>query len=115
MTPTIWDVGLQNERTTLAWSRSALSLLGCGLLTARLALEWHWIAATTTLVLSALSCAVLQRGSRLRYLTAAAALSQARPLPDGRQGASLAGCVLALGLLALVVPLGHLLGAIVSR
>lgn len=110
MNAAIWDPGLQNERTYFAWSRSALSILGCGLLTARLAAHWHWVSAIATVVLAGLLYGALHRASRKRYARASSALAEGQPLPDGRQGAVLMACLLVLGLLAIILTLARPLG-----
>jgi uncharacterized membrane protein YidH (DUF202 family) len=110
MSAVVWDAGLQNERTSLAWSRSALSLLWCGLLTARLAAEWHSVAAIATVALAGALFGASHRSAQRRYLRASRCLDEGKPLPDGRQGAILLGCLLALGVLASLLVIGRLLG-----
>jgi putative membrane protein len=110
MTVVVWDAGLQNERTSLAWSRSALSLLACGLLTARLAAEWHSVAGISTVVLAGALFGVSHRSAQRRYVRASRCLDEGQPLPDGRQGAILLGGLLALGVLATLLVIGRLLG-----
>lgn len=97
MSASVWDSGLQNERTTLAWSRSVLALLVCGLLTATLAASWHWVPAVVVVLMVAGSTAGLRRSARRRYLAASSALASQRPLPDGRLGAALVLGVAVLG------------------
>src|SRR4029077_636246 len=79
----IWDRGLQNERTSLAWTRSILSSFGCALLLARLAANTSWIiGAVIALAALALALAAVRVSAR-RYRQAASALSADEPLPDG--------------------------------
>lgn len=47
--PGPWDAGLQPERTTLAWVRTALGFVAVSLLTARLALETGLVAVAVAL------------------------------------------------------------------
>jgi len=53
-----WDSGVQNERTSLAWVRTALGLAGCALLAGRLA----QLRASPWAVGAALAAAVLAVG-----------------------------------------------------
>lgn len=72
--------GVQNERTSLAWVRTALGLAACALLTGRLALarETPWA------VLAAIAAAALAFGvlgwAHDRYRRAARALREERPV-----------------------------------
>ncbi len=60
-----WGAGLQNERTTLAWSRTTLSLVGVGLFLAR---ETGSItAALAILAVVALAAGALLRGADRRH------------------------------------------------
>jgi putative membrane protein len=92
----IWDEGLQNERTSLAWTRSILSCFGCALLLASLA-----FAAL------ALALAAVQVSAR-RYRKAASALSAGEPLPDGTLPAIIVALVLLIGVAAAVLILVQL-------
>ena len=59
MTTAPWDPGLQNERTGLAWQRTMLSGLTCGVLVARVLAEVSVTFAVLTGLLALLSTAAL--------------------------------------------------------
>lgn len=95
----MWDRGLQVERTSLAWTRTALSLVGCGLLAVRvLATRSPTLAVVVAAVLLPVWGAAMAAGSR-RYRRGRADLTQGAPLPDGRLGALVAGQAALVGLL----------------
>ena len=99
----IWDEGLQNERTSLAWTRSILSCFGCALLLARLAANTSWIlGASLAFAALALALAAVQVSAR-RYRKAASALSAGQPLPDGTLPAIIVALVLLIGSAAAVL------------
>lgn len=107
--PQVWDAGLQPERTSLAWQRTALALLGVGLLVPRVA--WAtlgvWSFVPSGLVVGA-AVAVLVAGLR-RYRAAHAALTSGGKLHDGRLPllvalTAFAIAALAVGLLVAAAP-----------
>ena len=93
--PPPWDVGLQNERTGLAWQRTMLAGLACGLLVARLLASVSLTLAVLTGLL-ALGAAAAFGGVAIRrfHLNARALVAGGR-LGDGRP-AALAALLLAL-------------------
>ena len=98
--PLPWDVGLQNERTGLAWQRTMLSGLACGLLVARLlagvSLTLAVVAGVVTLGAATAFGAVALRRFRLN----ARALAGDRPLDDARTAALAAALLAATSLAA---------------
>ena len=100
-----WDPGLQNERTGLAWQRTLLSGLTCGLLVARLlaglspvlAVVVGVVAVATTLGLGVVAVRRFRRNAR--------ALPVGRPIEDGRPPALVTALLVltALGALAYVL------------
>lgn len=107
MKPTdgVWDVGLQPERTSLAWQRLALALLGLALMGPKLA--WHafgaWVILPTALVV--VGAILLYSGSQQRYLGHHTQLraGRRRSLPDGRLVLVTAVSALVLAVLGLGV------------
>lgn len=99
--PEQWDAGLQNERTALAWQRTALALFGAVVVAARLGFR-QWPVATALALAPALglSLAMLRLSSR-RYRQAHAALNGAGPAPGGRLPLFAAMSITLLGLAAL--------------
>lgn len=97
-----WDTGLQPERTTLSWTRTALSLAVVSLLTARLAWESGLLAVVVSLAGTVAACGIVSIQSHRHYHR------------DGRLKAGVAGepalpAVLALTLLVVVFALFSLL------
>ena len=90
----VHDLGLQLERTTLAWDRTALAFLANGLLITRLADEATWVRGLAFAVV-ALAAVPLLAG-RSRYLR------RDRALREGRSARS-AGGMAAVGLAAIAV------------
>ena len=97
-----YDPGLQNERTSLAWTRTALALVVAVLLAARITLaELGALAVAFTIFTVPLAIGVLVSASR-RYRSAHRALhAPASSLPDARLPAAVAVLVLSLALIEL--------------
>lgn len=101
MTERVWDVGLQPERTGLAWRRLGLTLVGIGFALPKVAfglIGWWSLPATAL----ALACGVLiltvghrRYGQAHRALTAEGALTA-----GGRLPLVITAVVLAVGLTA---------------
>ena len=84
-----WDVGLQNERTQLAWQRTTLSGLTCSLLVARLLVELSLTLAIAVGLSAVLNSAALVWFSSRRYAENQAALHANGSLAGGRSHALL--------------------------
>jgi uncharacterized membrane protein YidH (DUF202 family) len=95
--------GVQNERTSLAWVRTALGLAGCALLTGRLAIARD----TPWAVIAALSAALLAFGalgwSHDRYRRTARAVREERPFDFALPALMLTATTFMLGALGLVL------------
>lgn len=94
----VWDRGLQLERTSLAWTRSALAMLAAGALVVRLLAtrDQPAVALSCAAVLVVMAAAVLLLAAR-RYRHADAALREGGLLPDGRVVALLTAATGVLG------------------
>lgn len=99
------DRGLAAERTTLAWSRSGLSLIGCGIIIIRglpsNGSEGHPVAGAVVLVLGLVAWGLGRMMSRRRHSRASTARPTMRwsdlaPVAYGTAALGLAGVVLAL-------------------
>ena len=100
-----YDPGAQNERTALAWTRTALALLVGVVLASRLAAaQLGVVALVFALVVAPLALVILLM-ARSRYRHAHDALHHERDLPDGRLPAlvALVCCLLAVLELAYAV------------
>lgn len=94
-----FDRGAQNERTALAWTRTALAMLVGVVLAARVAAEPLGVAAVVFgVVVAPIAVAVLVLARR-RYHRSHEALHMAGALPDGRLPALVAVVTLLLALL----------------
>lgn len=82
--PSPWDSGLQNERTGLAWQRTMLSGLACGLLVARLLVDLSPALAVLTGALALGATAAFGWAALRRFRLNAEALHQGGDLGDGR-------------------------------
>lgn len=93
----IWDPGLQVERTSLAWQRTNLSLLGASLVCARLVMVVLPGLGIAMAVTSAALAAVLtaMHGRRLGGLRAA--VTSGEGLPDAKPYALMAAMLLTIG------------------
>jgi putative membrane protein len=101
---------LANERTFLAWARTALALLGGGIAVETFAGQAFapWLRLSITLSLLALSL-LLSLGACLRWLAVERALRHrsALPLPILVPALAIGGCLAALLLLVLFGWHGH--------
>lgn len=98
----VWDVGLQPERTSLAWQRTTLALLSAGLVVARLVGHHYppggvFIAVAATLLAAALGWL----GSR-RYAVLQRKLRAETPLAQGPVNLLVLASFLIVGLGGLV-------------
>lgn len=95
--------GVQNERTSLAWVRTALGLAGCALLAGRLAI----VRGSAVAVGLALAAAVLAVGvlgwSHDRYRRAERRLRAERPVDFALPALALTAAVMAVGLLSVAL------------
>ena len=98
--------GVQNERTSLAWTRTALGLAGCALLAGRLAM----VRGTPWAVGAAIAAALLGFGvlgwASDRYRRAARAIRERRPVESLMPALLLTlavGLVSTLGLVLIVL------------
>jgi uncharacterized membrane protein YidH (DUF202 family) len=100
-----WDAGVQNERTALAWQRTALALLGAIVVAARFGMR-HWPVVTAAALTPALALALamLHLAGR-RYRQAQAAMRDEAPRPGGRLPLFAAASITLLGLAALAAVL----------
>jgi putative membrane protein len=96
------DPGLQNERTSLAWSRTALALVVAVLLAVRITLgELGLLAVVFTIFTLPLAVGVLVSAAR-RYRTARHSLHARETfLPDARLPAAVTVLVLSLAVIEL--------------
>ncbi|WP_020722878.1 DUF202 domain-containing protein [Actinomadura atramentaria] len=100
----LWDRGAQPERTALAWSRTALSLVAVGLLAVRLAPSTVGAALAAIVVCGA--AAVLLRRARRQQRRRARRLDAGESVADPATIALTTAVTLALGVVGIVVALG---------
>lgn len=102
--PSLFDLGLQLERTELAWRRTALGLVVLGAVAARLLLDVSLLAAALAATAGALGSLGLWVASRRSYRRRRAALLSSSPrLPGGGlQHALVAGAACCTGVGVLV-------------
>jgi uncharacterized membrane protein YidH (DUF202 family) len=100
------DPGLANERTSLAWQRTALSVVAGSALLARLTVADLGLGAVVALLVSVGLGLWIMSESRRRYVGDGPAL-RSRPR-GGRAPAALALATLIVGLIELVWLLGDL-------
>ncbi|SER36534.1 DUF202 domain-containing protein [Microlunatus flavus] len=81
--PPPWDTGLQNERTGLAWQRTMLSGLACGLLVTRLLAELSLALAIVTGTLALAATVAFGAVALRRFRLNGEALLAGRALGDG--------------------------------
>ncbi len=105
MTSAPWDPGLQNERTGLAWQRTMLSGLTCGILVARVLAEVSVSLAVLTGLLALLGTAALGGMAISRFRGNDRALHARRPIGDARPQLLITGLVAVTALGALLFAL----------
>lgn len=101
----LYDVGAQNERTSLAWTRTGLSMLLGVVLAVRLTADGLGMVAALFAVAAVPAVVGLLVLASSRYRTAHLALHAGTPLPSGRLPALAAAVVCLLGLLEIAYAL----------
>lgn len=95
-----WAGGTQNERTTMAWTRTALAVAGCGVLVAKqTGTAW---AAVAVLVATAAVAGLMIYSSEHRYHARGQALLSGDPIVAVRHVLLAATVAAALGATALL-------------
>jgi uncharacterized membrane protein YidH (DUF202 family) len=107
MTAAPWDSGLQNERTGLAWQRTMLAGLTCGLLVARLLAGISVVVALLIGLAALLTTAVLGWMAISRFRSNSHALHAGEPVGDARPQ-------LLVSLVVTLTALGALLFALIA-
>ncbi|WP_432559960.1 YidH family protein [Granulicoccus sp. GXG6511] len=79
----VWDVGLQPERTRLAWQRTSLALLTAGLVVARFVGHHHATIGVAAAAAAAFLAGATGVASTRRYRNANRRLDLDRPLQGG--------------------------------
>jgi putative membrane protein len=103
------EVQLQfaNERTYLAWLRTALALVASGVAAARLlsgqSLHWAWEAVGVLLILAGVVTAAV---ARRRWRTMDTAIRDDKPLPTPGIAVMIAGVIVLCGLITTALLLG---------
>jgi len=98
---------LANERTYLAWLRTALALVASGVAAARLlagqTLHWAWETVGVLLILAGVVTAAI---ARRRWRAMDAAVRDGEPLPAPGIAVMIAGVIVLCGLITIVLLLG---------
>jgi putative membrane protein len=98
---------LANERTYLAWLRTALALVASGVAAARLlagqTLHWAWETVGILLILAGVVTAARARG---RWRAMDAAIRKGEPLPAPGIALMIAGVIVLCGLITTAILLG---------
>jgi uncharacterized membrane protein YidH (DUF202 family) len=97
-----WDPGLQNERTGLAWQRTMLAGLTCGLLVSRLLASISLIFAVIMGLLALLCTAGLGYIAIRRFRLNSMAVHREEALGDGKLNALISMLVVITALAALL-------------
>ena len=99
------DPGAQNERTSLAWTRTGLAVLVAVLLATRLAADRLGAIVVAFAVITVPAAVVILLAAGRRYRHSHRALHEGRVLPDGR----LPGMVALVVVLLALIELGYAL------
>ena len=98
---------LANERTYLAWLRTALALVASGVAAARLlagqSLHWAWETVGVLLIMAGVVTAAL---ARRRWRAMDAAIREGEPLPAPGIAVMIAGVIVICGLITTALLLG---------
>jgi inner membrane protein YidH len=104
---------LANERTYLAWLRTALALVASGVAAARLlagqTLHWAWETVGILLILAGVVTAAI---ARRRWRAMEAAIRDGEPLPAPGVAVMIAGVIVVCGLITIVLLLGTNAGSV---
>lgn len=95
----LWDPGVQNERTSMAWNRTCLSYLACSLLCATLAPDEHLLADCVA-VLGTAAAATLLGAAMRRYHRRAETPPDQGPVAAPAQMVALTAMTVALAMAA---------------